>query len=70
MILGFRSKVLVMLIKFPLKISDSLLSPEPMQSFSGIPNFLENLPLSDKYCLIVLQKFLFLDTSFRFTLEK
>ena len=36
MILGFRYKVLVILIKCSLKISDSLLSSEPMQSFSEI----------------------------------
>ena len=36
MILGFRYKVLVILIKCSLKILDSFLSSEPMQSFSEI----------------------------------
>ena len=48
MILGFRFKVLVILIKRVLKISDSLLSSETMQSFSEIIILLEKFPLSPK----------------------
>ena len=58
MICGFRSKVLVILIKYPLKVSDSLLLSETMQSFSEIIILLEKLLLSDKYGLIDRQKFL------------
>ena len=70
MIPGFRTKVLVILIKRVLKISDSLLSSETMQSFSEIIILSEKFPFSEKYDLIVRQKFLFLSTSFRFTFEK
>ena len=70
MILGFRSKVLVILIKCYLKVSDGLLSSETMQSFSEIINLLEKLHLSEKYGLTVRQKFLLPDTSFGFTFEK
>ena len=69
MILGFRSNVLVILIKCSLKIPDSLLSSETMQSFSEIIILLEKLPLSEKWGLIVCQKFLLPDTSFGFTFE-
>ena len=48
MILGFKSKVLVILVKHSLKISDSLLSPETMQSSSEITILLERLALSEK----------------------
>ena len=70
MIPGFRAKVLVILIKRVLKISDSLLSSETMQFFSEIIILSEKFPFSEKYDLIVRQKFLFLSTSFRFTFEK
>ena len=70
MILGFKSKVLVILMKCLLKISDSLLSSENMQSFSEIIILLEKLPLSEKQGLIVHQKFLLPDTSFGFNFEK
>ena len=70
MILGFKSKVLVILMKCSLKISDSLLSSENMQSFSEIIILLEKLPLSEKQGLIVQQKFLLPDTSFGFNFEK
>ena len=70
MIPGFRTKVLVILIKRVLKISDSLLSSETMQFFSEIIILSEKFPFSEKYDLIVRQKFLFLSTSFRFTFEK
>ena len=70
MILGFRSKVLLILIKSILKISDSLLSSKTMQSFSEIVILLEKYPLSEKYGLIVRQEFLLTDTSFAFTFEK
>ena len=69
MILGFRSKVLIILIKYILKISDSLLSSETIQSFSVIIILLEKFPLSEKYGLVVRQEFLLSDTSFRFTFE-
>ena len=48
MILSFRSKVLVILIKCLLKVSDNLLSSESMQSFSEIIVLLEKLPLPEK----------------------
>ena len=70
MIPGFRAKVLVILIKRVLKISDSLLSSETMQFFSEIIILSEKFPFSEKYDLIVRQKFLLLSTSFRFTFEK
>ena len=70
MILGFRSEVLLILIKSILKISDSLLSSKTMQSFSEIVILLEKYPLSEKYGLIVRQEFLLKDTSFAFTFEK
>ena len=70
MVLGFRSKVLLILIKSILKISDSLLSSKTMQSFSEIVILLEKYPLSEKYGLIVRQEFLLTDTSFAFTFEK
>ena len=70
MILGFRSEVLLILIKSILKISDSLLSSKTMQSFSEIVILLEKYPLSEKYGLIVRQEFLLTDTSFAFTFEK
>ena len=70
MILGFRSKVLLILIKSILKISDCLLSSKTMQSFSEIVILLEKYPLSEKYGLIVRQEFLLTDTSFAFTFEK
>ena len=70
MILGFRFKVLLILIKSILKISDSLLSSKTMQSFSEIVILLEKYPLSEKYGLIVRQEFLLTDTSFAFTFEK
>ena len=70
MIPGFRTKVLVILIKRVLKISDSLLSSETMQFFSEIIILSEKFPFSEKYDLIVRQKFLLLSTSFRFTFEK
>ena len=63
--LGFRSKVLVILIKCYLKISDSFLSSETMQSFSEIIILLE-LPLFEKWGLIIRQKFLLPDTSLSF----
>ena len=70
MILGFRSEVLLILIKSILKISDSLLSSKTMQSFSEIVILLEKYPLSEKYGLIVRQEFSLTDTSFAFTFEK
>ena len=70
MILGFRFKVLLILIKSILKISDSLLSSKTMQSFSEIVILLEKYPLSEKYGLIVRQEFSLTDTSFAFTFEK
>ena len=54
MILGFRSKVLVILIRCVLKISGNLLSPETIQSFSEITILLEKLALSEKYSLIIV----------------
>ena len=48
MILGYRSKVLVIMIECVLNISDSLLSSETMQSFSKTMILLENFPLSEK----------------------
>ena len=57
--LGFRYKVLVILIKCSLKISDSLLSSENRKTFSEIIILLEKFPLSETYGLIVCQKFLF-----------
>ena len=56
--LGFRYKVLVTLIKYSLKISDSLLSSENRKTFSEIIILLEKFPLSETYGLIVCQKFL------------
>ena len=47
-ILGYRSKVLVIMIECVLNISDSLLSSETMQSFSKTMILLENFPLSEK----------------------
>ena len=47
-ILGFRSKVLVILIKCVLKISDSLLSSKTMQSSSEIINLLEKFFLCQR----------------------
>ena len=44
MILGFRSKVLIILIKCVLKITDSLLSSETIQSFSEIIILIEKFP--------------------------
>ena len=70
MIPGFRSKVLVILTKCVLKISDSLQSSETMQSFSEIIILLEMRPLCEKYGLTVCQKFLLSDTSFGFSFEK
>ena len=71
MILGFRSKVLVILIKCSLKILDSFLSSETMQSL-WLCNIisLEKFPFSVKYGLIVRQKFLLSDRSFAYTFEK
>ena len=57
MIIGFRSKVLVILMKCVLQISDSLLSSETTQSFSEIIILLEKFPFSEKYDLIVHQNF-------------
>ena len=57
-ILGFRSKVLVILIKCVLKISESLLSSETMQSFSEIIILLEKFPLSEK-CGLIVRRFLY-----------
>ena len=68
LILGFRSKVLVILIKCVLKISDNLQSSETMQSFYEIIILLERFPLSEKYGLIVCQWFLLSGTSFGFNL--
>ena len=68
LILGFTSKVLVILIKCVLKISDNLQSSETMQSFYEIIILLERFPLSEKYGLIVFQRFLLSDTSFGFNL--
>ena len=68
MILGFRSKVLVILIKCVLKIADNLLSSETIQSFSEIIVLLKKFPLSEKYGLTVRQKVLLSGTSFGFTL--
>ena len=48
MILGYRSKVLVIMIECVLNISDSLWSSETMQSFSKTMILLENFPLSEK----------------------
>ena len=48
MILGYRSKVLVIMIECVLNISDSLSSSETMQSFSKTMILLENFPLSEK----------------------
>ena len=48
MILGYRSKVLVIMIECVLNISDSLLSSETIQSFSKTMILLENFPLSEK----------------------
>ena len=48
MILGYRSKVLVIMIECVLNISDSLLSSETMQFFSKTMILLENFPLSEK----------------------
>ena len=70
MILGFRSKMLVLLIKLVLKISGNLLSSEIMQSFFEIIILLEKFDLSEKYGLIVRQKILLSDTSFGFIFEK
>ena len=70
MIPGFRSKVLVILTKCVLKISDSLQSSKTMQSFSEITILLEMLPLCKKYGLTVRQKFLLPDASFGFSFEK
>ena len=70
MIPGFRSKVLVILTKCVLKISDSLQSSKTMQSFSEITILLEMLPLCKKFGLTVRQKFLLPDTSFGFSFEK
>ena len=70
MLLGFRSKVLVILTECVLKISDSLLLSETFQTFSEIVILLEKFPLSEKYCLIIHQKFLLSDTSFGFSFEK
>ena len=56
--LGFRYKVLVILIKCSLKISDSLLSSENRKTFSEIIILLEKFPSSETYGLIVCQKFL------------
>ena len=69
-ILGSRSKVLVIFIKFVSKISDSLLSSETIQSFPKVNILLENFPWSEKYSLINRQKFLMWDKSFGFTFEK
>ena len=69
-ILGFRSKVSVILIKWLLKISDSPLLSETMQAFSEIIILSEKFPLFEKYGLIVHQKFLLSDTNFGFTYEK
>ena len=69
-ILGFRSKVSVILTKCVLKISDSLLSSETMQFFSGIKILLAKSPLSEKDSLIVRQKFLLWEISFGFPFEK
>ena len=48
MILGFRSKELVISIKCVLKISDCLLSSETMQSFSEIIMLLKKISLYGK----------------------
>ena len=53
MIHGFRSKVLVILIKCVLKIADNLLSSETIQPFSEIIVLLKKFPLSEKYGLTV-----------------
>ena len=60
MILGFRSKVLVILTKYSLKISDSPVSSENMQSFAEIIFLLEKLPLFEKYNCVYLWKYSFL----------
>ena len=70
MILGSRSKVLVIFIRFVLKITDSLLSSETIQSFPEVNILLEIFPWSEKYSLINCQKFLRWDKSFGFTFEK
>ena len=70
MILGFRSKMLVLLIKLVLKISGNLLSSETMQSFFEIIILLEKFDLSEKNGLIVRQKILLSDTRFGFIFEK
>ena len=70
MILGFRYKALVILIKYSLKISDSFLSSETTQSFAEIIILLEKFPLSEKYGLIVRKELLLSDISFGFTFEK
>ena len=69
-ILGSRSNVLVIFIKFALKITDSLLSSETIQSFPEVNILLENFPWSEKYSLINRQKFLMWDKSFGFIFEK
>ena len=48
MILGYRSKVIVIMIECVLNISDSLLSSETMQSFSKTMILLEKFLLSEK----------------------
>ena len=53
-----------------IKISDSLLSSETMESFSEIIILLEKFSLSEKYDLTVHQKFLLSDTSLEFIFEK
>ena len=68
MIPDFRSKVLVILTKCSLKISDSPLLSETMQSSFEIIILLEKLPLPENYGLTVSQKFLLLDESLEFTL--
>ena len=52
-ILVFISKVLVIMTKCQLEISDSPLSSETMQSFSQISILLESLLFSEKYGLIL-----------------
>ena len=57
-ILGFRSEVLVMLIKCSLKILDGPLLSENIHSFSEMIILSKKLSLSEKYGLEVRQKFL------------
>ena len=67
MMLGFRCRVLVILIKCVIKISDSFVSSEAIQSFSEIIVLLEKFPLLEKCGLIVPKKSLLADTRFGFT---